>query len=302
MRKEEAFTLIELLVVIAIIAMLLSIIIPALKKAKEMAGFVLCGSNMRQVVTGANNYAVDNGGKLPPNVNKLSPNQANSGWHLPFELNFYQNQSAVVPNPSGLPDYHFVGRYLSPYLPEAKIFNCPASPMTTDVLWPPRDSGAPNPEYDSYQDLYVSGEYAPLHCTVMPFWNYQGYNMSENLSSSRTGKSIEGPMKIESKTKLLIQDSLFYKTNDSSILFPAVGTAEAGLTWFSSHKAKKNSMRIVGFPFYSTKINYTGNIEDAPDIRMNAGYSDCHVESFHSIDGELSGCAAHISVVTRKLQ
>ncbi len=57
-----AFTLIELLVVIAIIALLLSILLPSLKRAKELANHVKCKSNLRHLVTGATLYARGNDG------------------------------------------------------------------------------------------------------------------------------------------------------------------------------------------------------------------------------------------------
>ena len=57
MTKQKAFTLIELLVVIAIIAILLAIITPALKKAKEQARAVTCKSNLHQIGLAANLYA-----------------------------------------------------------------------------------------------------------------------------------------------------------------------------------------------------------------------------------------------------
>ncbi len=58
-RSAVAFTLIELLVVIAIIALLVSILLPALGKAQQAARLVICTSNMGQFGVGANTYAAD---------------------------------------------------------------------------------------------------------------------------------------------------------------------------------------------------------------------------------------------------
>lgn len=60
------FTLIELLVVIAIIALLLSIVLPALNKAKEYARKTICSNNQRQMGLALRIYAEENKGILPP--------------------------------------------------------------------------------------------------------------------------------------------------------------------------------------------------------------------------------------------
>lgn len=64
-RKSEAFTLVELLVVISIIALLLSILMPSLSRAREQAKKILCGSNLHQVALGLHLYAADYDGRLP---------------------------------------------------------------------------------------------------------------------------------------------------------------------------------------------------------------------------------------------
>jgi len=67
MDKQKGFTLIELLVVIAIIALLLSVLLPALGKVKEYAYRIVCSTNIRSQAQGVRLYAEQNDGAIPMN-------------------------------------------------------------------------------------------------------------------------------------------------------------------------------------------------------------------------------------------
>jgi prepilin-type N-terminal cleavage/methylation domain-containing protein/prepilin-type processing-associated H-X9-DG protein len=73
--KKTGFTLIELLVVIAIIALLLSVLLPSLNKAKRSAKSVVCRSNLKQLGYATLTYANEND-------NKTFPQFMNGKYHL----------------------------------------------------------------------------------------------------------------------------------------------------------------------------------------------------------------------------
>ncbi|HEX8342736.1 MAG TPA: prepilin-type N-terminal cleavage/methylation domain-containing protein [Tepidisphaeraceae bacterium] len=72
-RSVRAFTLVELLVVIGIIALLISILLPALNKARQTAQITACLSNIRQLGMGVVQYVNENKGVLPEAMYNNTP-------------------------------------------------------------------------------------------------------------------------------------------------------------------------------------------------------------------------------------
>ena len=151
-KSIKAFTLIELLVVIAIIALLLSILMPALAQVKEQARVIICASNLRQDGQAVHFYAVDYNGYMPPiashqtarthgidreDFSSVGPYIWDTSWGL------------IAPEPYGWS--------MKSYLPNADTLVCPADRTDNSrYKWSDRKRGYFHGSYMSYFYSYFT--------------------------------------------------------------------------------------------------------------------------------------------------
>lgn len=101
MPKKHGFTLVELLVVIGIIALLISILLPSLNRARETAKSVQCMSNMRQIGLAMQMYLNQSKGRYP-RYDSLLPD---GKWYqrLLTEKHLQSEQVLFCPNRNPIP-------------------------------------------------------------------------------------------------------------------------------------------------------------------------------------------------------
>ena len=269
-KHKSGFTLIELLVVIAVIALLLSIVTPALRKAKQQAQLIICGSNQRQVVQAVLAYQTNNNGHLPPAISGLQSERFTGSnivtdplkvthWHRPTAMSYRSTDDFALNG-----GHH--GRFMLPYLDSVDVYSCPLSPMDPDMEI--TLGGSTYTYQKGYQELLPipDGTYTLL-------WNYQGFDRPTSPY-----RFVGAGSHKSTASRLLLTDSIFYTNHFSS---PAVNTL------VMSHPFPGGA-REDGYPNYTERnrprpVNSPtepGVCRSLPEVWMNAGYTDGRVERY----------------------
>lgn len=242
-----------------ILALLMSILIPALQKAKRSAVDLLSTKNQRDILTGSLCYATDQNDRFPESVATLGTGTRWS-WREPTVITGFQKRS---------PAYHrAVSEYLGNYVETALTMFCPSAPSRyefIDQVWAGGDAwDNPNPD---------TGTEDPLFGTYGLYWNYVGY--LEGRDKPFIGPRSTSQGKYESK--LMIADYFGYGHWRNELTYgsrDAYGSCEkmsgSGITAGTS----------VACDFWSL-FNRDGNITpESIDVHLKAGYVDGHVETF----------------------
>ena len=184
-RRKYGFTLVELLVVIAIMAVLVSILMPALSRARYQARRLMCMTNVRAQFTAQAMYSTDNKDRFPSH-NDASPDYVKSGGG---------------PNAENV--YHaYKG---SAYLPDSKILTCPllatwgGAYATTEYMNRFSSAyGGWDYEMDPYFHTLPASEQAePYYISIVYLWfanfKYNGQPASFEFFSTPDGIDVNEP-------------------------------------------------------------------------------------------------------------
>jgi prepilin-type N-terminal cleavage/methylation domain-containing protein/prepilin-type processing-associated H-X9-DG protein len=150
---KQGFTIVELLVVIAIIALLFALLVPSLSRVRMSATYMICGSNLAQLVKTGLIYLDDNKEVFPEDPNEWLYAKASVSKEHPIGCRWHDRAMSYAGEYQNVPE-QYQGKMWK-YITETRIGLCP---IFRDIA---KYRGCENPEHNNNLDI------VPQYCYTM---------------------------------------------------------------------------------------------------------------------------------------
>jgi prepilin-type N-terminal cleavage/methylation domain-containing protein len=251
--ESWGFTLVELLVVISIISVLAGILIPVLATARRQAHMALCIVNQGHIVKALSLYSVDNDARYPESVATIT---FGSNWH------WQEPTMMIACKRRPLHTNRSMSAYLHGYIEDASIMFCPSAPAKYVYLQKAWDAGD---DWDNPETSFPSDPFLGTYCF---YYNYVGFLGVREAPFRGPRNALGEP----GQSRLLVSDYFGYDHHRSP---DSYGSCEpftgAGLTPGTE----------VSSAYWSRSRSEHVNLNTI-DVKLHAGYTDGHVESYKS--------------------
>jgi len=309
MGRRHGFTLIELLVVVAIIALLVSILLPSLARAREGARTTLCLANLKQMANATVMYTLDHKGMMPGPIHLCLYRNAAAEWaaggaagetffrqSLPFLLNKYmsmnEQRAKTIDTVTVCPSADRIS--VASAAGQAWVYQPRAYYIANSVGV--KQAGK-NPVQTTTDPILRYPYYATLGGPYMGYHNAGNYPTNPDFVKN----GGQYPRKIDTfprhSREWLIADLWYWQAQPPRQSPRPVGTWPFGINNVDSGSISNNGkLKVPSFPFHNTTATYDATIGTDTNMgtarllggRTNAAFLDGHGESVRNWKGTVN--------------